>query len=543
MADDRMLRERVRGAALIPAPSPNLQGVTRRARVLRVRRIGAAVAVAVVAAAAVIVPLVQLSGLGDATVPATLPDEQVIRFQAAPGWHVAEFVPPEGLGFPSAWAANVPFAPEDVAGESPTLGYPDSTIETLPRDGVVLVASIVVESRNPLPADPQFPDASLVLDEPMTGFEGQRPGTSQAVASATVNGRFVHVFAMFGAATVSAGTLGDANEQLARLIVAPAPSPTGELDDFGVRMQVPDDWHRLLFSGGGSAELRAGTMPITDLYEGIPGRQQMGSDDLAVVLSESIAVQDRFEPIQLPISLRAEDECPTCEILDNGAAPPVGHTLFARTFSVGDRRFLLYAEFGSSAVSDADLQALNDVLATLEIDASGSLEPSDPGATPTTLPPGPSFTATETTPFEYLGLRLDVPAGWTALAAPLAEPAVAPVVAAFGSWPLPAGGDCGPEPALAALPADGALVWINEHPSPNNRGDYYQFVRYAHDPTTQPMRWECGAEAPSRMELWDVGNGRYLEAHVALGPAVGPERVAEVEALLNSLRAGIEPAA
>jgi hypothetical protein len=45
------------------------------------------------------------------------------------------------------------------------------------------------------------------------------------------------------------------------------------------------------------------------------------------------------------------------------------------------------------------------------------------------------------------------------------------------------------------------------------------------------------------MELWDVGNGRYLEAHVALGPAVGPERVAEVEALLNSLRAGIEPAA
>jgi hypothetical protein len=374
----------------------------------------------------------------------------------------------------------------------------------------------------------------------MTGFEGQRPGTSQAVASATVNDRFVHVVAFFGADTVSPATLASANEQLARLVVASSPSPTRELDDFGVRMQVPDNWHRLLFSFGGSAELRAGTMPITDLYEQIPGRQQMGAGDVAIVLSESIAVQDRFEPVQLPTSLREEDECPTCEILDGGAAPPVGHTLFARTFSVGDRRFLLYAEFGSPEVSDANLQAVNDVLATLQIDASGPLAPSDPGATPTTLPAGPSFTATEATPFEYLGLRLDVPAGWTARAAPLAEPAVAPVVAAFGSWPLPAGGDCGPEPALAALPADGALIWVNEHPSPSNRGDYYRFVRYVHDRTTQPMRWECAAAAPSRMELWEVGNGRYLEAHVALGPAVGPERVAEVEALLNSLRVETE---
>jgi hypothetical protein len=37
------------------------------------------------------------------------------------------------------------------------------------------------------------------------------------------------------------------------------------------------------------------------------------------------------------------------------------------------------------------------------------------------------------------------------------------------------------------------------------------------------------------MDLWRLG-GRYLEVHVALGPTARPDRIAEVEALLNSLQ-------
>ncbi len=535
MADDRKLREQLRSLAQVPAPAPDLTAVVRRGRVLRVRRMAVALAVAGIAAAGVIVPLVELSGLKGATEPAT-GESTVVRFEAAPGWYVKEISPQAGMGLPVAWAANVPFDPADIAGESPTMGYPDATIEALPRDGVVLVVSLVVESRNPLPADPRFADASLILDEPQTGFEGQRPGTSQGLATATLSGRFVSAAAFFGSNTVEPELLHDANEELSRVVVTPRASPTSEIDDFGVRMRVPEDWDRSLFSfGDGSAELRAGTMPITSLYEPVSRRHEMRANDVALVLSESNAVQDRFEPVQLPIALRREDVCQTCEILDGGDAPPSGHTLFARTFSVGDRRFLLYGEFGSSTVTESQLQAFNDVLATLEVDADGALEPTDPGVSPTVLPPGPSFTATGTTLFDYLGLRLDVPSGWTAIAAPLTEPAVAPVIGAFGSWPVPAGGTCGPEVALDALPAAGALVWIVEHPAPGNRGDFYRFQFFTHDRTHQPMRWECGAGAPSRMDLWDV-SGRFLEVHVALGPSAEPSRVAEVEALLNSLR-------
>jgi hypothetical protein len=100
---------------------------------------------------------------------------------------------------------------------------------------------------------------------------------------------------------------------------------------------------------------------------------------------------------------------------------------------------------------------------------------------------------------------------------------------------VPTGGACGPEPALASLPVDGALVWIAEHPAPGNAGDYYRFTRFVHDPSGQPMRWECGASAPSRKELWRLA-GRYLEVHVALGPTSGPDRIEDVEALLNSLQ-------
>jgi hypothetical protein len=531
MADDALLRERLRRvAADTDIPARDLTRVKHRTRALRTRRAAATILVAALAAAGIAVPLSQLSRLGDERPPAS-DGERVVRFAAAPGWHVIAFEP-DRLFLPYAWAANVPFALEDVAGRSPTLGYPDGTIESLPENGVVIVASVAVETRNALPADARYPERPLVLDAPRHDtYEGQRPGTSMSLASASVNGRFIDVTAVFGSPRPGREVVRAANEQLAGLVVTPAPTPTNELDDFRIRLQVPDDWDRGLFSRGGELTLLAGTLPLTDLYDGTSVRPRMGANDLFVVLAESFAVQDRFEPVDLPIELRREDECPTCEILDDGRAPPADHTLFARTFSVGDRRFRLYAEFGTTDVPDAALEALNGSLATLTVDAPGSLEPWDPQV----LPPGPAFTAVGTRIFEYQGLRVEVPAEWSAAAAPLDQPAVAPVVAAFGSWPFPTGGACGPEPALGSLPDDGVLVWMAEHPAPGNRGDYYGFVQYVHDPTTQPARWECATSAPSTMLLWEVG-GRYLEVHVALGPAAGRDRIAEVTVLLNSLR-------
>jgi hypothetical protein len=513
------------------------------------RRVVVGIAVVAVATAGIVLPLSLLSELGgekppareEEGRPATDTEEaspageigRLLRFNALPGWHVVAFPGDGHLMLPTAWAANVPFAPRDLS-QPATVGYPSATTESLPKGGVLLVASLHVVSRNPLPVLHGYPEGPLALEFPKTWYEGQQPGTSSAIAGGKVNRQYINVSGVFGDEHPSRELLAEANDQLARLVITPAPPPVRELDDFGIAMDLPEDWHGGLFASG-DVMLKAGTLPITDLYDGTSVRPRMGPDDVFLVLVESIYTQDRFEPVQLPISLREEDECPTCEVLDNGRAPPPDHTLLARTFSVGNRRFYLYAEFGTAEVTDDRLEAFNDILATLRIDATGALEPSDPGAVPTMFPPGPSFTATEATPFEYRGVWVDVPAGWSVAAAPLSEPAVAPVVAAFGSWPFPEAGGCGPEPALGSLPADGALVWLAEHPGPSNRGDYYRFTRYGHDRTSQPMRWECGSSAPSRMLLWRL-EGRYFEVHIALGSAAGPDRIAAVEALLNSLR-------
>ena len=448
----------------------------------------------------------------------------------------------EGNGV-QAWASNVPFAPDEEpigpAGLYPE-GWPDRTIAGLPPEGVVLVATYPLSTRNPVPVSRDFPERTLPLEldrPPATNFEGQDPGTSMAIVNAAVNGRYVSVQLIFGAEEPAASVVAEAEAELGRLVVAPPPSATTELDDFGIRMSVPEDWSRFLFAWGLSSDptLYAGTFPLRDFRDGSSLRRSMGADDLLVILAESAALQDRFEPVTLPIALGPVDLCPPCEILDGGESPPADHTLFVRTFSVGERRFSLYAEFGSPHVTDVSLGSLNEVLASLRIDAQGSLGPSDPGAEPSTLPPGPSFTASEPTAFEYDGVSLRVPAGWTAVGAPIAEPAVAPVVAAFGSWPFPAGGGCGPEPALAALPPQAAFVWLVDHPAPGNRGDFYRPPdRFRMDLQTQPGRWECGASWPSRMELWQVG-GRFIEVHVAVGPAASQARVAEVEDLLSSM--------
>jgi hypothetical protein len=539
MAEDTLLRDRIREASVAPPPPRDLPRVARRARMLRARRAAAVLIVGCVAAAGVALPLAQLSELGSPQPAAGAP---VLTFEPAEGWHVrttdAEVADRDGV---QAWASNVPFAPDEEpigpAGFYPD-GWPDKTIAGLPPDGVVLVATSPLNTRNVIPASNDFPERTLPLEldrPPASNFEGQDPGTSMAVVNATVKGRYVSVRLMFGAEEPAASVVAEAEAELGRLVVAPPPPVTTELDDFGIRMSVPEEWSRFLFAWGQSdgATLYAGTVPL-DVAEGtlVPS---LGPNDVFVILAESAAFQDRFEPVTLPIELGSEDVCPLCEILDGGESPPADHTLFVRTFSVGERRFSLYAEFGTSDVTNDALAELNGVLASLRIDAHGSLGPTDPGAEPRTLTAGPSFTATEPTPFDHEGLTLRVPAGWTAVGSPIAEPAVAPVVAAFGSWPFPTGGGCGPEPALAALPADAAFVWLVDHPMPANRGDFYTpSGRIRMDLQTQPGRWECGASWPSRMELWRVG-GRFLEVHVALGPAASQARVAEIEDLLNSL--------
>jgi hypothetical protein len=289
-------------------------------------------------------------------------------------------------------------------------------------------------------------------------------------------------------------------------------------------MDLPEAWHGILFRfSAGEPMLHAATVPITDLYDGSLAREQLGKDDLFLLLSENFASAVHYESVVLPIAIRPDDSCPTCEIMDNGTSPPPGHSLFYRSFAVGGRQFDLFVEFGIATPTGEQLAQVNDVLATLQIAPSESPPSTE---SPEVVPEAP--------------ILVNLPAGWIEKDNPVPGISAPRLVAAYGTWDFPIGGDCGPEAALQDLPTEGALVWVVEYANPGYAGDFIPLLPgFGIDLQTPPARWECAAGAPSRMYLFRVG-GRYFELHLALGPGAAAETIRQSEGLIKSLQA--EPA-
>jgi hypothetical protein len=512
-------------------PPFDLAEVHRRARTVRARRLASITSVVALVSLGVIAPLAALWGLGGGTRQAdetpTPQDAPILDFEASPGWHVVTTDPSDAevLGV-QAWAANVPFA----EGDEPTApansfpnGYPDDTEESLPQYGIIIIAQYPIQTRNPLPNSAAFPERTLPLtidERPSVQYEGQDADRALAIVNGMVNERYVSVQIIFGTGDPSAAIVQEAERQLRRLIVAPPPVTTSAIDDFGIRMDLPETWHGILFRWGALPVVHAATVNVTDLYDGTSARAALGPDDVFLVLSENDAYAARYEPISLPIAVRPSDLCPTCEILDNGTSPPRDHALFYRSFAVTGRQFDLYVEFGTSSPSADQLARLNDVLGTLQMDP------------PRTPPPPVESALVPARP-----ISVDVPTGWVAKDEPVPGTSGPRVAAAYGTWDFSTGGACGPEEALAELPPDGALVWFVEYANPGNAGDFISLLpQFSIDLQDPPARWECAAAAPSRMYLFRDG-GRFFEVHVALGLEATATTVQQANDLIVSLRA------
>jgi hypothetical protein len=533
---DEMLDRAKRAFETIAPPPTDRARVERRARVLRRRRTATTASVAVVVALGIVVPLGALlslrGGPGPAPADTEAPPSPTLGFEPATGWNVVTTDPSLGssIGW-QAWVANVPFAEGDAAPTEPENtypgGFPTRTQDSLPPDGILLVAADQIQTENTLPASSDFPAATLPLSitqPPSTQFEGQPPNRAMTVVTAMVNGRYVDVRIIFGTADPSRSSIAEAQDELDRLTVAPTTQTTPQLDQFGVSMQLPDAWDGVLYREVGFVpELIASTRPITDLYDGSSIWRSMGPSDVVVILAENDYASIHYEDVATPISISPGDACPTCEIMDDGTSPPSGNALYYRGFALNGREFDLYVEFGT-APDAAQLASVNDTLNTLEIQPPTT--PPPPSPSPSPFPPGPPAS-----------VHADLPVGWTASLDPVPSAENPRIVAAYGSWAFPTGGDCGPEPALAALPEDGAFVWVVEHSDPGNRADFVAPPSQFHlDLQQPPARWTCGTGAPSRVELFRIA-GRYFEIHIALGPGAPASTVSQVDSLISSLDA------
>lgn len=143
----------------------------------------------------------------------------VLAFAPAADWNTLQSQDPRQPEVQFAWAANIPFAPDDRL-----TGEPIETAKLLPTNGILVYASML----------PQVPDASGYRDVggPIEladgqflsgGFENQpAPNVSEVQINARIRGRFVYAVVMFGTNEPSAELRQAAQQELERLLIPPA---------------------------------------------------------------------------------------------------------------------------------------------------------------------------------------------------------------------------------------------------------------------------------------------------------------------------------
>jgi hypothetical protein len=372
--NDMELRGRLRTLTEPATGTTDLKRVERRARTLRLRR-GAATAIAAsLAVAAIAVPLSGLSHLGEEPAASPVPPPApAIQFAPIDGWTSTLGSSPAFTPYSepaiAATTSNVTLPPADPASFYPP-GLTSNQIDALPADGIAIEAEQLLFTRNDIPtADYPILDLPLNLDESKSatgGGEGlSRSDLTRYSLRGSVNGRPIIVQAWFGTSDPRAQLLAAAQRALDQLVVSPAPTRTDAIDDFGISMTVPEDWHALLYQG--DPTLIVSTRPISNLYWD-ETRKTLGPSDVTLTLDESDALVEveGWAALVGPLTIGPYERCDGCEALDDGAPPEAGHVLYERTFTTGGRAFTLLVEFGSEP-SPSRIDEVNGLLSTLAI--------------------------------------------------------------------------------------------------------------------------------------------------------------------------------
>ena len=161
--------------------------------------------------------------LGAAAAPPT--------FENAAGWHVlsTSTVNADRSAAPQTWASTQPFAVEDLAvnarqGVLWTSGLPLSTVATLPKDGIVIVATATITGGRVVPVGSNAPSVPVNLDlaraEVQLDWEGQsNPDAAQYVMWSGTQNPWIEVRVFFGTQEPSEAALSSAQSMLDSMII------------------------------------------------------------------------------------------------------------------------------------------------------------------------------------------------------------------------------------------------------------------------------------------------------------------------------------
>jgi len=268
------------------------------------------------------------------------------------------------------------------------------------------------------------------------------------------------------------------------------PGGPAAIDRYGIRIDVPKGWDGRAFQSG---DIRYLLLANFEIPEGVG----FASD-----------LRDRLDRGRMTVFLQELTEqcpCPGFDLLQDPPSigpfditalegVPSGHALARRTFTVHDRWFELWVEFGTEPAPAPRVSEVNEALATLRIAPDAGWVTHDDSDDAVTV----------STPATWTWREDPVPA--------LGEPRI---LFAAGTWDFPVGGDCGPEPALRDLSEEGALVWLLDYRFAANPEDFPPHPSLL-SLSGRPEVFECATGHPSYVVRFRDGF-RYFQLHVALG--------------------------
>lgn len=131
-------------------------------------------------------------------------------------------------------------------------------------------------------------------------------------------------------------------------------------------------------------------------------------------------------------------------------------------------------------------------------------------------------------------VSIQAPATWNFNPEPVPNLVSPNAVFALGSGSVPSGGNCAPTAAVAALPPDGMLLWIDEYPDPEHARKELAPNPYGFPP--RPARFDlgplrgpfgCAAGEKTHLVLFREA-GRFFQAHIMFGPQAGEKLRSDV---------------
>jgi hypothetical protein len=300
-----------------------------------------------------------------------------------------------------------------------------------------------------------------------------------------------------------------------------APGGARQIAGYGLRVDLPEGWDGRIRGPAGVSfgpHLHAANFELPEPDDDVASAARGGMNEgqvTIVVIDVTTALardvrgpQDRYEPIELPVSIRAEDFTDRVEAVDPD------HASARRQFSVEGRSLEVRVEFGTDPAPDPLVAEANTVLSTLSVEPVGGTSGYQRHADIDD------------------GLAITIPDAWTFHQDPT-RPIEPKNVFGVGSWAFPGGGECAPTAAQDDLPRDGVLFWLMEYAGDQPASDFPpRPQRFELDRQTLGV-YECSS-VPSYMIRFQE-DGRSFQVHVAFGAESSESLEPEVLRALDGL--------